>query len=168
MGGFMLYDDDQPKGILTFDFFRDLIEGKAIDFPRITEDDIRDRSKGDAFSKGLVILQTSWFILQCIARWSQHLSLTELELVTLAFAAFNGVMYYLWWNKPLDVRRAFPIYLRKEIDASKQYRLSESKKQLIGIIPVQEREHEAEHMEKVLERKRYEENTQRGGEARKH
>lgn len=87
--------------------------------------------------------------------------------MTLAFAALNGVMYYLWWNKPLDVQRAFPIYLRKEIDPSKQYRLSESKQRLIDIIPVQEREwHEAEHMEKVLEWKRDEENTKRGGEAR--
>lgn len=147
----MLYDDDQPKGILSFNFFCDLIEEKCIDFPRITEDDIRDRSKGDALSKGLVILQTSWFILQCIARWSQHLSVTELELVTLAFAALNGVMYYLWWNKPLDVRRAFPIYLRKDIDLSKQYRLGVIKERLIDMIS---------------ERKRYEENKQRGGEAR--
>ena len=68
MGGFMLYDDDHPKGVLTFDTFCGLIEGECIDFPRITEDDILDRSKGDALSKGLVILQTSWFILQCIAR----------------------------------------------------------------------------------------------------
>lgn len=160
MGGFMLYNDDQPKGILTFNSFCDLIKRQCIDFPRITEDDIQDRSKGDALSKGLVILQTSWFILQCIARWNQHLSVTELELVTLAFAALNGVMYFLWWNKPLDVWRAFPIYLRKDKDLSKQYRLSES------LIPVQE--HKAEDVEKVLdlEQKRYEENKQREGEVR--
>ena len=69
-------------------------------------------------------------------------------------------MYFLWWNKPLDVRRAFPIYLRKDKDLSKQYRLSES------LIPVQE--HKAEDVEKVLdlEQKRYEENKQREGEVR--
>jgi len=34
----------------------------------------------------------------------KHVHLTELELVTLAFAALNFVTYGLWWNKPLNVQ----------------------------------------------------------------
>ena len=30
----------------------------------------------------------------------------------------NGVMYYLWWNKPLGVNRAIPIYLADDDDLS--------------------------------------------------
>ncbi|KAF9460305.1 hypothetical protein BDZ94DRAFT_1137939, partial [Collybia nuda] len=67
-------------------------------------EEIEDHSKGDEISKGLALLQTGWFILQCIARARQHLPLTELEIVTLAFAALNVVIRVIWWEKPLDVR----------------------------------------------------------------
>jgi len=36
--------------------------------------------------------------------------LTELELVTLAIASLNGVMYYFWWDKPLGVHEPIKIY----------------------------------------------------------
>jgi hypothetical protein len=32
------------------------------------------------------------------------LAVTELEIVTLAYAALNGVMCFFWWKKPLDVQ----------------------------------------------------------------
>ncbi|KAF8659461.1 hypothetical protein AX16_001828 [Volvariella volvacea WC 439] len=51
---------------------------------------------------------TSWFVVQCIARHIEGLALTELELVTLAFAALNAMTYILWWDKPLNVE--YPIY----------------------------------------------------------
>lgn len=70
----------------------------------ITEEQIQDRSKGDILSKGLVVLQTSWFIIQLLARAVTRLPITELEFSTLAFAILNGATYALWWNKPLDVQ----------------------------------------------------------------
>lgn len=73
----------------------------------ISDEEILDRSKGDTFSKGIAVLQTTWFITQCIARRIQHLPLTELEVITLAFAFLNIVIHIIWWNKPLDVR--FPV-----------------------------------------------------------
>jgi hypothetical protein len=39
-----------------------------------------------------------------VATLAQHLDLTLVELLTLSLAVLNGVMYFLWWNKPLDVR----------------------------------------------------------------
>jgi len=39
---------------------------------KISEEDIKDRSKGDILSKLIAILQTTWFILQCIARGQQN------------------------------------------------------------------------------------------------
>ncbi|KDR77170.1 hypothetical protein GALMADRAFT_155817 [Galerina marginata CBS 339.88] len=88
-----------------------LLKNGEIDFPKITEEEIRDRSKGDGLSKALVILQTSWFIAQCVARRTQGLTITELELITAAYAVLNGIMYFLWWNKPLDVRCPVPVHL---------------------------------------------------------
>ncbi|KAF9474057.1 hypothetical protein BDN70DRAFT_962619 [Pholiota conissans] len=104
MGGFMLCEDgkpvqtlrggNSPRGIIYY------IRNGTILPPKITKDDIQDRSKGDTISKALIILQTTWFAVQCIARWSQRLPVTELEVVTLAYALLNGITYALWWKKP--------------------------------------------------------------------
>ncbi|TFK58018.1 hypothetical protein BDN72DRAFT_744767, partial [Pluteus cervinus] len=76
------------------------IDAKELQFP---QKQVQDRSKGDFLSKGLVALQTSWFVLECIARFQQHLPITELEVVTLAFAVLNIITYGFWWDKPLNV-----------------------------------------------------------------
>ena len=104
MGGFKLFDENDPVRTLEPQELQSLARVGEIDFPCITEREIEDRSKGDTLSKGLVVIQTSWFILQCIARWIKHLPITELELVTLAFAALTLITYTLWWNKLLNVR----------------------------------------------------------------
>jgi len=75
-----------------------------------------DRSKGDYLSKSIVIVQTSWFTAQCIVRGVYKLEVTELEV---AFAALNGVTYYLWWHKPLDVRCSIPVCLLKDDEKEK-------------------------------------------------
>ncbi|KAJ7062877.1 hypothetical protein C8F01DRAFT_985806 [Mycena amicta] len=64
---------------------------------------IQDKSKGDVLSKGVALFQGLWFVLQCIARTSQRLPLTELEIATLAFAVVNIFTWLLWWGKPLDI-----------------------------------------------------------------
>jgi len=113
MGGFVLYKDGVMAETLEIEELELLeLEGK-IDWPDISEKDIQDRSKGDSFSKGFAVLQTTWFITQCIARGVAGLNLTELELVTLAFGVLNGILYFLWWNKPLDVRRPVPVHFRR-------------------------------------------------------
>ena len=118
MGGFKLYNDDGPVRILSPEELQSLAQDGEIDFPCITENEIRDRSKGDLLSKGLVVIQTGWFILQCIARRIEHLPLTELELVTLAFAALNFVTYGLWWNKPLNVQCPVRVPVKRQTGES--------------------------------------------------
>ncbi|KAK0475636.1 hypothetical protein EDD18DRAFT_194519 [Armillaria luteobubalina] len=70
----------------------------------ISPETIEDRSKGDALSKTISILQLSWFIVQCIARALQHLPITLLEMSTLAFTGLSILMYSLWWYKPFNVK----------------------------------------------------------------
>ncbi|KAF8969323.1 hypothetical protein BDZ97DRAFT_1653715 [Flammula alnicola] len=103
MGGYMLCKDGRPVRTLDYKSLKNLIMDKAIDISTITEVDIKNRSNGDFISKGIVVLQTTWFIIQCIARWSEKLPLTELEVVTLAFAIVNAITYGLWWHKPQNV-----------------------------------------------------------------
>ncbi|KAF7369905.1 hypothetical protein MSAN_00620000 [Mycena sanguinolenta] len=71
----------------------------------VDEEDIKDKAKGDALSKGVALLQGLWFIVQCVARVHQRLAVTQLEVATLAFAIVNIFIWLLWWNKPLDVQR---------------------------------------------------------------
>ncbi|KDQ55318.1 hypothetical protein JAAARDRAFT_195720 [Jaapia argillacea MUCL 33604] len=85
---------------------------KFDEFPPITEAHIQDRSKRDAISKGLVLAQTMWFILQCLGRAIERLPITELETVTLAFTVLNLATYWFWWNKPADVR--YPYTIREQ------------------------------------------------------
>jgi hypothetical protein len=116
MGGFMEYNGNEPVQTLLPDELAGYSLTGTGDFPRIAVEDIKDKSKGDIISKGLVVLQTGWFVVQCIARASQGLPITELELVTIAFAVLNFVMYGLWWDKPLNVQRAVRVYKKQDTD----------------------------------------------------
>ena len=112
MGGFVLSEGPgaHDTSVLTPKDFRKLLADKEIGFPLISEKEIQDRSKGDGLSKALAIVQTTWFIAQCISRKVQGLTITEIELVTVAFAFLNGIMYFLWWSKPVGVTTSVRIY----------------------------------------------------------
>ena len=112
----MLMDGDERKGVLTPDKLRNLLREGKIAFPSITEEEIDDRSKADGLARGILVLQTTWFIAQCISRTAQGLSITEIELITLAIAALNGLLYFLWWNKPLGVKCCVPVLLLRGED----------------------------------------------------
>jgi hypothetical protein len=127
MGGFQLFKRpdhpprpvDQEKDDITTDLgsFVRILDihdahqhglGKII--PLTSRAEIKDRGKSDGISKFIVLLQTSWFIIQCIARGIEHLPLTELEIVTLAYAMMNFFVYIFWWDKPRDVGCPVRVY----------------------------------------------------------
>jgi hypothetical protein len=110
MGGFMTFEGDKMGHTVTPNELDDLLSKGLI---KVTEKEIGDKGKGNSLSKIIVLVQTTWFILQCIARKINHLPITELELVTLAFAALNFVTYALWWNKPLDVECPMRVYIEQ-------------------------------------------------------
>ena len=78
------------EAVLQFEALMELLQKHKIDFPSTTEAEIDDRSKGDALSKGIALLQITWFIIQLIARRVQGLAITELELTTAALAGLNS------------------------------------------------------------------------------
>jgi hypothetical protein len=110
MGGFMLYVDEKPYHTLQPGQLIELIREGCIDIPTLTAKQIHDKSKGNAISKGLIILQVTWFIMQLITRAIYHLETTQLEAGTLAFAVLDLLTYAVWWNKPLDVQCPHPVY----------------------------------------------------------
>ena len=125
MGGFHLFersskeasDDDRcilrdDKPLYPLDANDLLHYSESIIMP--TEEEIKDKGKSDWLAKSLVLLQTSWFVLQCIARAIRHLPITHLEIITLAYAAMNFVIYIFWWNKPLNVNRLIRVLRKSE------------------------------------------------------
>lgn len=100
MGGFYLYDRSVPCHPLHQDMVETLVKAGSLDLP--SEVEIQNRSKGDGLSKLIVLGQTLWFVMQCIARAIQGLPVTELEIVTLAYTTVTLGMYIFWWHKPLN------------------------------------------------------------------
>jgi hypothetical protein len=108
MGGLVSHDG---KEMLSLQDIERLVEDKMIEYPIVSEDEIKDRSKGDAVTKAFAVFQTTWFLLQCAARASRGLAMTEIEVATAAFAFLNVITYAIWWDKPLDVQ--CPIRVRR-------------------------------------------------------
>lgn len=106
----MLHFDDKSRATLRPDELLRFVREGSVDVPVIIEADIKDRSKGDALSKGIAILQLAWFVLQLVARYAQNLPITLLEIDTLAVAALTCITYGFWWKKPKDVGRPHAIY----------------------------------------------------------
>ena len=92
-------ENDTPLHPLSIDL---LVKGE-FEFTMPTEKEISDRGKSNWLAKALVLVQTTWFIMQCIARGVRHLPVTELEIVTLAYATMSFGIYLFWWDKPLNV-----------------------------------------------------------------
>ena len=148
MGGFHLFEhgavktsnndeaifhgDDIPlRPLAAGDLYRDTSYRssirKDIDFTSFTvptKEEIEDKGKSDWLAKSLVLLQTSWFMMQCIARAKEHLPITHLEIVTLAYAAMNFVIYIFWWNKPLNVNRPVRVFRKSERSATQHQDIS--------------------------------------------
>ena len=122
----ILHEDDNPLYPLdSFVLLREHEDQTDIDFTSFTvptKEEIEDKGKSDWLAKSLVLLQTSWFVVQCIARAKEHLLITHLEIVTLAYAAMNFVIYIFWWNKPLNVNRPVRVFRKSEPSATQHSR----------------------------------------------
>lgn len=97
----MVEHEPIPVHPLTYQDVITMVRNKQITLP--TESEIQDKAKRDSLAKILVVFQTLWFIMQCIARRVQHLSTTELEIVTLAYAAMTFAIFIAWWDKPYNI-----------------------------------------------------------------
>ncbi|KAH9962604.1 hypothetical protein BC827DRAFT_1340935 [Russula dissimulans] len=113
MGGFMEYDGNRPVRVLLPEQLQSYSLTGNGDFSKISKAEIEDKSKRDFISKAVVILQTGWFAMQFFARTARDLSITELELITVALAVLNLVVYALWWDKPMNVRRGVRVYRQR-------------------------------------------------------
>ena len=105
--------------ILTLELLRKLVKDPDFEI-QTTQEEITDKSKGDALSKLIFILQSTWFILQCVGRRVQGINLTHLELTTLALASLNGITFILWWDKPLGAQAVVRVHLKRNLTDSER------------------------------------------------
>ena len=80
--------------------------------PKISKEDILDKSKSDNLSKMISIVQALWMLAQIIGRLIMDLPVTLLEVNTLAHIMCAIVIYVLWWDKPKLINE--PTKLRGE------------------------------------------------------
>ena len=141
MGGFHLFERSSEKQSDSQNFSQeddnplhpllasDLMLDDIYSFTMPTKAEIKDKGKSDWLAKSLVLLQTSWFVMQCIARAVEHLPVTHLEIVTLAYAAMSFAIYIFWWNKPLNVNRPVRVFRKSEREET-QPRVNEPTRKL--------------------------------------
>lgn len=102
-GGFVLQTPDFPPFPINATSIHYLYTQKRIDVPDITRNNIWDRSKADHFAKVFAFIQAGWILLQIIARRSQQLTVTPLEVFTAAFIVPSLATAYFWASKPQNV-----------------------------------------------------------------
>jgi hypothetical protein len=115
MGGFHYFEGSDKAGAhynaihpLRYQDVIFMLKNGTISLP--TGEEIKDRSKSDCLAKTIALLQTLWFVAQCIARGIEKLPMTEMEIVTLAYTAMNVGMFIAWWDKPLNVDRPIRVF----------------------------------------------------------
>jgi hypothetical protein len=113
MGGFLLFQDDRPVQVLSPQKFTHLLDTTCIDFPSITEEEIKRKGSSLPLLSTITLLQTLWFFTQCVARGARGLALTQLEMVTLYLATAHALLLVPWWQKPLDARDHIRLELKR-------------------------------------------------------
>ncbi|KAI1274265.1 hypothetical protein F5Y07DRAFT_410441 [Xylaria sp. FL0933] len=105
MGGF--YIQGNRNHLLTASDF--VKYWPRVHIPNLSEDDLKDKSKTDYFTKAIAVIQITQLILSLILRKVQHLAFSQLETLTLAFAICGVLTYTCSWYKPQDVKRPIPV-----------------------------------------------------------
>ncbi|KAJ6570914.1 hypothetical protein DFH09DRAFT_982308 [Mycena vulgaris] len=114
MGGFV---SQIGRPITTVKQLEDPVLGPEylLAIQKIKVADIMDKSKGDALSKGAALAQGLWFTAHALARVSQRLLVTKLEIATLAFVGMHFLTWLLWQEKPLDVQQPIVVGPAEEL-----------------------------------------------------
>lgn len=98
MSGFAVDDMSKPETkrvCLDPEYLTELFIDGSIPWPDLDDADIEDRSKADWLIKLISSLQILWFVAQILGRAVNSLSVSTLELFTLANVGCGAIMYVL-------------------------------------------------------------------------
>jgi len=104
MGGFALHDkkEDILRPVHPAQFMDRLQAGEFL-FPKITQEEIADKSKGDGLTKSVAIVQILWFAIRLVTRFGLRWAAADVEVLTLGTCVVMLLVYGFWWHKPLSV-----------------------------------------------------------------
>ncbi|KAF4624131.1 hypothetical protein G7Y89_g14042 [Cudoniella acicularis] len=109
MGGFIARTGEGVTWPLDANQLLYLIDEGWITEPMISSQvlldkkDIDDRNKQNTLVRIFTIAQILWFLISCIARGRQRLTVTTLELTTVGFITTTIGVSVFWFNKPADI-----------------------------------------------------------------
>jgi hypothetical protein len=89
----------------------DLPKKMIPELPVLPLDAIEDRSKTDWFTKGLAVIEILRLGVTLIIRRYEHLGVSQLEILALAFAFCAALTYAFCWNKPQNPNTASSVYV---------------------------------------------------------
>lgn len=109
MGGILLQTKDFAPFLVNSRQLAYLVEKKYLECPKITEDEIWDKSKADTVSKILTLLQASWLMISLLGRAVLKLPTSTLELSAGAIVLCTIGTSLCWLRKPCDVKKGILI-----------------------------------------------------------
>ncbi|KAJ3995891.1 hypothetical protein F5050DRAFT_215211 [Lentinula boryana] len=101
---------ESGRAVITPEGIQFLLKHKPELLPDLSIEEISDRNKRNSLSKSVLVVQVSFFVIDCIARKLQGLPITLLEVTTVAHALCSLLAYVCWWSKPLSVNQ--PAFIR--------------------------------------------------------
>lgn len=100
MGGLAVEDEKGHPNPVAQD---DRHKYEIVDATLPSEEQIIDLSKADNIAKVITFIQILWVLIQFIGRLAQRLSISTLEVATVAYIFCATITIILWWKKPLDI-----------------------------------------------------------------
>ncbi|KAI0536540.1 hypothetical protein GGR58DRAFT_528213 [Xylaria digitata] len=109
MGGILLLPEGGTPFVINSSQVALLVEKGHMEYPKITADEIWDKSKADFLSKSFAFLQAAWFIFQLLGRAALRLPTTALEIFTGAIVICSLGNSVCWLHKPNDIRKSVTV-----------------------------------------------------------
>lgn len=80
-----------------------------------SEAEIMDRSKADFLGKAITCLQILWFLAQIVARHTEGMVISPLELSTVGYVLLAVVATCFWWKKPFNIMLPIQVTLSEPL-----------------------------------------------------
>jgi hypothetical protein len=111
MHGFQIQTKDDWLYTIESKNVAPLIEAGVIQSYNLREAEIKDRAKVDASAKLLTVIQSTWTIINILARAAYSLPISLIEITTVAYVICAAFTYAMWWAKPKDMQTPITMLL---------------------------------------------------------
>jgi hypothetical protein len=103
ISGAVILEDDRERNLTMGDFnISGLAEHDAAALIPIQRAALQNPGKASDLAKTITCTQALWFCSQCIARLSQNMAISLIELNTFAHCISAFFIYAFWWHKPYN------------------------------------------------------------------